>query len=82
MNISDVWLAKICKLRGYLYLLLALDGLAFLPAIGGPMAVETPRANVNSPKALVNFSRPSRSQIMIDVSEIYAAENKTKIVNK
>ena len=46
------------------------------------MAVETPRANVNSPKALVNFSRPSRSQIMIDVSEIYAAENKTKIVNK
>ena len=42
--------------------------------MGGPSAEDTPLANVSNPKALVNFSSPKRSQMIIDVSEIYAAE--------
>lgn len=45
-----------------------------LPAIGGPRAEDTPLANVNNPKALVNFSNPRRSHMIIDVREMYAAE--------
>ena len=57
-------------------------GIFSLPAMGGPIAVDTPRASVRSPNAFVNFSRPSRSQIMIEVSEMYAAENMIKFLLK
>lgn len=35
---------------------------------------EVPRARVRIPKALVSFSRPIRSQIMMEVKDIKAAE--------
>lgn len=41
-----------------------------LPAIGGPYMEEVPRARVRIPKALVSFSRPIRSQIMMEVKDI------------
>ena len=49
----------------------------FSPAIGGPRVDETPLARVSKPNALVNFSRPRRSHIIIDVREIYAAEKQS-----
>lgn len=49
-----------------------------LPAIGGPAILDMPRANVTSPKALVNFSSPNNSHKIMDVSDMKAAEKKTK----
>lgn len=43
---------------------------------------DTPRANVSKPNAFVNFSKPSKSHKMIDVSEMKAAEKKNRRVKK
>lgn len=57
-------LRKINKLRKFF------ESAICLPAIGGPYMEEVPRARVRIPKALVSFSRPIRSQIMMEVKDI------------
>lgn len=42
----------------------------YRPATGGPYTPAIPLARVRSPNALVNFLRPSKSQMMMDVNEM------------